>query len=67
MNQKPHLKTAPIFDIDKEMNEIMSIPCSQAMPRIWVLHRMLKKAANELPPLVLFQAFDPSPAEPKSD
>lgn len=55
MNQKPHLKPAPIFDIQKEMNEIMSIPCALAMPRIWALHRMLKSPSNQLPPPKLIE------------
>jgi hypothetical protein len=55
MNQKPHLKPAPIFDIQKEMTEIMSIPCALAMPRIWALHRILKSPANQLPPPKLIE------------
>jgi hypothetical protein len=64
---QPTLKIAPIFDLEAEAEYIMSIPCSQAMPLIWRLHRMLKKSANELPPMVLVQAVAPAPAQPEFD
>lgn len=64
---QPTLKIAPPFDLEAEAAHIMSIPCSEAMPLIWRLHRMLKKSANELPPMMLVQSVAPAPAQPKFD
>jgi hypothetical protein len=61
---QPTLKIAPPFDLEAEAAHIMSIPCAEAMPRIWALHRMLKKSANELPPpLLVVQAVAPAPVQ----
>jgi hypothetical protein len=65
--EKTTVKLAPVFDLEAEAAHIMSIPCSEAMPLIWRLHRMLKKSANELPPMVLVQAVAPAPAQPEFD
>ena len=65
---QPTLKIAPPFDLEAEAAHIMSIPCAQAMPRIWALYRMLKKPANELPPpMLVVQAVSLEPVEPRSD
>lgn len=55
------LKIAPPLNLEAEAAHILSIPCTQAMPLIWRLHRMLKKSANELPPLKLVPYFSEKP------
>jgi hypothetical protein len=62
-HEKLTLKVAPVFDLEAEAAHILTIPCAEAMPRIWALHRMLKKSANELPPLLVVQAVAPAPVQ----
>jgi hypothetical protein len=64
MTTKDPLRAVQVFDIEKEMQEIMTLPCNEAMLRIWALHRMLKPAANELHPLCLI-CDSSSPHSPK--
>ena len=52
---QPPLTLAPRFDLDGEVRAIMQLPCAEAMPRIWRLHRMLKSPANQLPPPKLIE------------